>query len=181
MAYFSEFESVENPTRRTLIYFLGQSERFFRDILRGECELGPTRNLGLFDDHLRALAYELDEDIGRGFAEIRSAIDRLPPDSQVLVNHGLVGKPQRFKLAATAHIESQLLNLGIKRVIKKLLECIDEILNSAKEALDDAFQDQYCVSLMRVSRGETVDLVDGGIGIGWIIGEVKKFIEILLD
>lgn len=173
MAYFDHFADIENPNRWDLIDFVRQSGVFLIAVIQDELDAGPTRDVGLFNDRLRAHAAELVPDLKRAFNNVCAAIEDLPYDSHVLAKHGLVGPPQRFKLAAIAHIDASLASLGIKEWIKKTLEQIDNILESAFKALESARSVQFVENHQQITG-----LID--IGMGTIITEVKKTIEILI-
>jgi hypothetical protein len=181
MPYFARFADITDPTHSTLADFLEESERFFIDVIRGDGELGPSKNLGLFDQRMRELASELVGDIKAAFAKIREVLYMISDDSEALRNHGLVGAPQRFKLSAIAHIEKNVLRIGIVKGIKKILDFIDVILRSIIGAINDAHKKHVCAVLSRREVISYHDLMRFDIGMGWLIDEIKRGIELLID
>lgn len=174
MSYFERFENIHEPVKSDLIDFLEQSRKFLNDVIRNDLDgFGPINDLGLFDEKMRRHAGTLLEDLNRDFKRVKEALNQLSNDSRVLQAHGLIGPPQAFKLNAIAHIEANIYAFGMKKWIKKILEQIDNILESAFDALGAES------TSLDIDDSYRLAFID--IGIGTIIKEIKKTIEILLD
>ncbi len=174
MSYFGEFDGVSEPSKQHLISFLQQSRNFLFDVIRNRLVgFGRVDDLDLFDAGTRWQAEALIYDRHRDFEKIIEAVNRLPRKSRALAKHGLVGPPQRFKLAAMVRLENRVGFFRTEEIIKKILEDINHIFDSTCDALESASNEPGPEASKYQAAFVNVEM-------GIIIQEIKTIIETLL-
>lgn len=174
MSYFGEFDDITEPSGQHLISFLQRSRSFLFDVIRNRLVgYGQVNSLDFFGAEMGEQGEAFIHARDRDFEKIIAAVNHLPNNSKVLAKHGLVGPPQRSRLLAMIRVENRVGFFRTEEIIKKILEDIDNILDSTRSALESAKNE----SRPDASEHQSA-VIDAEIGSS--IQEIKKMIEILL-
>ncbi len=174
MSYFGEFDDITEPSRQHLISFLQRSRSFLFDVIRNRLVgYGKVNDLDFFGAEMREQGEAFIHARDCDFEKIIVAINHLPNNSKALAQHGLVGPPQRSRLLAMIRVENRVGFFRTEEIIKKILEDIDNILDSTRKALEAATNE----SRPDASEYQSA-VIDAEM---WTsIQEIKKMIEVLL-
>jgi hypothetical protein len=127
--WFVRVAEIRNPDREHLALFLDEVMRLLEHTLKSE----EAQVLWALNPELRGMAMEAYEtDVRRGAEELGAAIRQIPNAS--LVQHGLIGRPARFKYNVMATVSRGWgrvrAHFTIRGGFRKVVEAVDAHLES---------------------------------------------------
>jgi hypothetical protein len=133
MMWFSDLAEVQNPARIELQHFVEATRNFLGFVL----EMPEFGFLWEDDGNLLALAREtFNTDVRLSAEALQEAIPNIPQEA--LSQHGLVGRPMKFKFRVMDTIGRQWERVRgqfrIREWFKRIIEAIDAALSSLIDA-----------------------------------------------
>lgn len=132
---FPQFSGGGDPTD-TLDEFVKQVHDFLAEIVRSDRD--PISAEPLFEQELVPAMRAAWDEVKRAglFDDVGMRIrDARPRPEATFGPHGLTGQQLRFKLAVIRFFHGRYIARGGRRLLKKLLDIIDDLLDSILEAL----------------------------------------------
>jgi hypothetical protein len=130
--WFIEISNSRNPGRQELLEFVDEVERLLDYILFAE-EAYP---LWQVDPELREMAQEAFADVRQSASELRQAIPEI--NELVLVQHGLIGAPARFKYNVMNRLARRWARIRpwftVRSSFRRVFEAVDAHLDSLVDA-----------------------------------------------